>query len=87
MHAMARMAVVILLTVATPGCTGLRQRDPRYSTIAINPHRNTEQAISQTQRAVKLIKKGKLDKAEQVLQKALTSDVTYGPAHNNLGQL
>nr|MBC8218428.1 tetratricopeptide repeat protein [Planctomycetota bacterium] len=37
--------------------------------------------------ASKLLRRSKWDQAEQALQNALIADVTYGPAHNNLGKL
>lgn len=38
-------------------------------------------------RAVQLIRQQKYPEAEEALKKALVGDITYGPAHNNLGKV
>jgi Flp pilus assembly protein TadD len=47
--------------------------------------RNTEQARQDTERAYKLIQSGKYTDAEAALNRAITADPMYGPAHNDLG--
>ena len=49
------------------------------------PPQNTELARVQNEAAYGLIKSGKYDLAEDILRNALTADVLYGPARNNLG--
>jgi len=56
-----------------------------YQTVQANPHRDTELAEQKTADAVRLMEKGKLEKADAALQEALVADVRFGPAHNNLG--
>jgi tetratricopeptide (TPR) repeat protein len=58
-----------------------------YRTIQADPNHDSELARVENQRAISLLEKGKIEKAEQSLQQALIADVTYGPAHNNLGKL
>lgn len=65
------------------------QRAPvkNYRTVTASPNRDTEMAKEENTKALDFIDRGRLDKAEAALQQALVADVTYGPAHNNLGQL
>jgi Flp pilus assembly protein TadD len=42
-------------------------------------------ARAENDRAYELIKQGKDKEAEAILHKAIDADVTFGPAHNNLG--
>ena len=58
-----------------------------YRTIPAQIGRDTELARSLTAKAALAIKEGQVEEAEQLLRDALTEDVMYGPAHNNLGQL
>jgi len=70
------------------GCSVLKSHPPaKYATILADPHRDEAKAIAKTRRAAALFRKGKWDQAEQLLQEALVADVTYGPAHNDLGIL
>lgn len=69
------------------GCALLELEDATYETVQASPHRDTEKARKLNGEATDLIAGGKLERAEQVLQKALVADVTYGPAHNNLGRI
>jgi Flp pilus assembly protein TadD len=58
-----------------------------YRTLAKDPQRDTDLAERENARAVELISQGKLDDAESHLKKALTADIMFGPAHNNLGKV
>jgi Tfp pilus assembly protein PilF len=88
MHQRIILLVVILLGFEAVGCNILEKREKRiYQTIAENPLRETRKAERLTVQAVKEIERGNLYKAEQTLEKALIADVTFGPAHNNLGQV
>ena len=58
-----------------------------YQTIGVDPRRDTSAARRDNVDAIELIGKGKFADAEVLLKKALDADVTYGPAHNNLGKL
>lgn len=57
-----------------------------YKTLGQDLRRDTEKAKEQNSRAIALIKSGKYAEAEPILKAALEADVTYGPAHNNLGK-
>lgn len=80
------IAAVIL--IAVPGCALIHSKEKRdYRTVPASPNRDTERAKAENERAIGFCEKGKCDKAEKALQEALIADVTYGPAHNNLGKL
>ncbi|HET6880136.1 MAG TPA: tetratricopeptide repeat protein [Pirellulales bacterium] len=86
----ARLGATFFLSaaLALPGCAQWRSRAHLdYRTIQADPHHDSELAKTENQRAITLLEKGKMDKAEQALQQALIADVTYGPAHNNLGKI
>lgn len=69
------------------GCSVFNHEPARYETIAGNPNHDTAEARKQNEAALKLIDKEDYDAAEQKLQKALIADVSFGPAHNNLGNI
>ena len=75
-------AVVLLLA---GGCQREGARTQVYRTRAEDPGRDTETARRENGKAVGLIKEGNLDEAETVLRSALTADLFFAPAHNNLG--
>lgn len=80
--------LLVLLIAAMPGCGKLWTREmSNYNTVSIDPSHDYEKAKKENEKALKFLADGKLDKAEQALQRALVADVNYGPAHNNLGQL
>jgi Flp pilus assembly protein TadD len=88
MNRRLKLLVILLLGFKAVGCNILNNSDQRtYQTVAENPIRETRKAQRLTEQAVKEIERGKLVKAEQSLEKALIADVTFGPAHNNLGQV
>lgn len=80
--------LIVSICFALAGCSGLGHKSRLdYRTLKADPHRDTDQAKSENERAIKFLEKGKPDKAESALQQALIADVSYGPAHNNLGKL
>jgi len=83
--------VILLLTTAvflSGGCHALKMGPKsKYETLTVDPRHNTKEARVKSERAVELMEKGHLDKAAKLLQDALVADVTYAPAHNNLGSL
>jgi len=83
------LAFLLALAVFTPcGCLApWREQGPGYATVAAQPLRGEAKALAETERAARLARRGRWDQAEQALQNALIADVTYGPAHNNLGKL
>jgi len=78
---MLGMAVLIFLG----SCASTNQSAERDSTVAKDPHRDSDLARKQTDQATALIDQGKWTEAETSLHQALDADVMYGPAHNNLG--
>lgn len=82
---MARTTFVLLLAVC--GCSHFTPKQKDYRTVVGSPNRDEESARRLTEKARRQIDHGKIDNAEQSLQEALIADVTYGPAHNNLGKL
>ncbi len=58
-----------------------------YETIGKDIRRDTETARAENTKAVELITAGKYQEAEAILRRALEADVTFGPAHNNLGKV
>lgn len=73
------------------GCAAQSSRAPAkpagYQTAAPDPLHDTELARAEHARAVGLMDKGDYDAAEAALKAALTADVMFGPAHNNLGKV
>lgn len=75
------------------GCSLWRDKEDAtvYETISANPQYDTQTAMKEHSKAIKVLNKylygktTKLAEAEVHLQKALTADITYGPAHNTLG--
>jgi Tfp pilus assembly protein PilF len=58
-----------------------------YRAITADPGRDTDAAAHFDQVGLDFLDAGDLDKAEAAFQQALAADVTYGPAHNNLGKV
>ena len=88
---MIRTTVLCLtgvLAAAACGCAGkTRTAAPEYQTLKPDPARDGDSAARQNARAVDLIEQRKYDEAERLLKRALTADITHGPAHNNLGKV
>lgn len=86
-----RLRPVILLLLMLTALTGCQssEREPRiaYNTVDLADQQNTERARAFNERALAAIEEGELEKAEQLLRQALTADVMFGPAHNNLGKV
>jgi Tfp pilus assembly protein PilF len=79
---------VIAFAVCASGCALLdEQSDLDYKTVVESPNRDRRSAEEKYERAMAVYERGDLDRAERLLQEALTDDVTYGPAHNALGKL
>jgi Flp pilus assembly protein TadD len=58
-----------------------------YQTVAQDPNRDTERARRQNQEALACMDRGDWEHAEKLLKEALSADLMFGPAHNNLGQV
>ena len=77
-----------MLAAAMSGCTGVwNHKTLDYRTVAAEPNHDIEKAKKENEKALKHLECGKLDKAERAFQQSLIADVSYGPAHNNLGKL
>lgn len=88
---MRSMIALIAVTTIGPllaGCQFHRPDAPTaaaYETLPKDPHRDTEAARRHQVRGVQLLKDGQTDQAEKAFQAALSADLFFGPAHNNLG--
>lgn len=84
-------AVLILVVTISVMALGCRQNVPAvhhsYETIGQDLRRNTDLAKQKNALAIVQIAQGKYPEAEKLLKDALDADVTYGPAHNNLGKV
>jgi len=78
------------LAVAETGCanflTGESPR-PAYRTIQVNPGRDTEAAKEANRAGLDHLAGGRLEQAAEAFERALSADVEFGPAHNNLGKV
>ena len=76
----------VVLCLLAAGCPPRKAQKPRdYETVSKDPRRDTDAARLHNARAVKLLQKGEMAKAEKELKEALAADVFFAPAHNNLG--
>lgn len=76
------------LMLAAPGCSSSGSGPgTSYQTADDLPRRNTELAKKLNAEALEEIAEQRFDDAEPKLKAALEADVTYGPAHNNLGKV
>ena len=78
-----------LLCVGALGCeadqTAVAVED--YQTVEADPTRDVDRARQLNAEAIKMIEQDDIKGAESLLRDALEADVTYGPAHNNLGKI
>ena len=90
------MVLITINLIAGIGCAGASSSTNRsdiyksgstYETLRTPPTRQTESARLLNAQAVDFVRAGDFDKAETLLKQALTADVTFGPAHNNLGKV
>lgn len=58
-----------------------------YQTLDKSPRQETDVARTASAKAIALMADGKEAEAEAMFKQALTADVMYGPAHNELGLL
>lgn len=82
--------LIATLLLAASGCSTSppsTQPSGEYRTVTLDPRRNTEAAHNANQAGLDHLDKGQIDKAIQAFKAALTADVTFGPAHNNLGKV
>jgi Flp pilus assembly protein TadD len=76
--------------LAAGGCASSPWRssgEGSYQTVTPEPRRDTDAARHDDEVGLDLLAQGKLDEAAEAFGRALTADVEYGPAHNNLGKV
>jgi len=77
-----------MLLLVAAGCNSAgRNPSDAYLTVDGEPAREIDLARRHHAKALELIGQGKLSDAETELKAALAADITFGPAHNNLGKL
>jgi len=82
----AALATAFTATFGLLGCASNQARGPYQP--GSESARDTQRATALNQRAMPYMDKGdseSLHHAEELLREALTADLYYGPAHNNLG--
>lgn len=79
-------ATLTVIVALLQGCSGSKT-DAGYQTVSAEPGKDTELARQKNEEAVGLIEAEQFDEAETVLKQALKADITFGPAHNNLGKV
>ncbi|MBI1368396.1 MAG: tetratricopeptide repeat protein [Planctomycetes bacterium] len=84
---LSRVCVLAATAMLLAGCANSQKSGGAYETVADAPNRDTEMARAENHLALKLLSEGKYPEAEAALKSALTADVTFGPAHNNLGKV
>jgi len=80
---------LVALSIAITGCTANKPAAPQaqYQTVGKDPRRDSDTARAENVKAVDAIEKGDYTAAETHLKSALTADIMFGPAHNNLGKV
>lgn len=84
------LVLLLLAIILMSGCQGLSSEHtsgPRYRTISTEPLRDTEAAKQANEKGLGYLQGGNLDQAAKAFEEALTADVKFGPAHNNLGKV
>jgi Flp pilus assembly protein TadD len=82
--------LLIPLTVTLAGCADTsRPRQPGmpYRTISTEPWRDTEAARQKNREGLRHLAAGDMEAATRSFKQALSADVKFGPAHNNLGKV
>ena len=86
-----RLTMLTFLTcsIILIGCASNEQVSltKRYETLPQGLQRNAKLAQQLNGRAIAAIDEDGFDTAEELLKEALSADVTFGPAHNNLGSV
>ncbi|QQE11332.1 tetratricopeptide repeat protein [Planctomycetota bacterium] len=81
-----RYIALLLITIIFTGCTGNPKQDKQvYESPAEAKAAQAEKASILNHEAAMYIEQRQYQKAETLLKEALTEDMTYAPAHNNLG--
>ena len=82
------ITVPLALIPLAIGCSSApEEREASYTTVAEVPGRDTSEARRLHAEAVEKIERADYEGAQASLERALSADVTYGPAHNSLGKV
>ncbi len=84
---MLQLTIILIAACCCITFTGCRKSptyNTGYETMPGDPRRDTDTARRLNAEGVKLANAGNIDEAEKVLKEALTADIFFGPAHNNL---
>lgn len=85
------VALIVALAAAAQFSTGCsaakRNREPTdYQTLSKDPRRDADAARQMNAVGMDHLAKGEHVEAERAFRDALKADITFGPAHNNLGK-
>lgn len=86
-------AVLTVICAALVGCAQFRTPSAEYVTVRVDKNKDTTKATALNEKASDILARCEVgkpcntEKAQKLLEKALASDVTYGPAHCNLGKI
>lgn len=85
----AAVAVLLAAMALAVGCNNQQtvRTDANYRTIQASPLQDTDAAKRLNQQGLAHLADGELEKAENTFKAAITEDIEYGPAHNNLGKV
>jgi Flp pilus assembly protein TadD len=82
------IALPVMLLPAGFGCaSGGREFKGGYETVSPDPRRDSDAAEQFNEKALRHLDQADYGRAETDLKAALSADVMYGPAHNNLGKV
>jgi tetratricopeptide (TPR) repeat protein len=84
---MARVRYATLLCLAACSLLGCSTFYGNMEVLNLELRQDCVRACELTQEGIRQYRKGHVDRAETLFQKAISADETYGPAHNNLGSL
>lgn len=81
--------ITLLLVSLSWSCasTDPKLEEKEYQTLTPPPNRDLVAAKELNEEAILKIKSGDFEGAELDLKQSLRKDITYGPAHNNLGKV
>lgn len=86
-HKIVCLFTIATITVSLTGCGSKTSAgNESYQTIAGDLGRDTDGAKHQNAQGLVHLEAGRYEEAEKLFREALTDDVSYGPAHNNLGK-
>jgi len=80
--------ILMATLIVQAGCGRGQARDGagEYRTVSTEPLRDTAAARRENDKGLQYLAEGKTDKAIDAFTLALSADVDFGPAHNNLGK-